>query len=135
MAFKSYMAKDIDEVLGKYKRQYLVGDLKREQELKHISKKNIEFGITYYSEDEYTLPHHHTIQEEYQYVIEGETEYKDIDTGEIVRYKKGDFYYIQTGTCYSQSTKNGTKILFIKTPSVNDKVTCGSCERICNYKK
>lgn len=45
----------------------------------------------------------------------------DVDTGEVYEFKQGDFYAILPGTAYAQRVKAGTKILFIKTPSINDK--------------
>ena len=51
----------------------------------------------------------------------------DTDTGEVVEYKTGDFYVITQNTSYAQKSKKGTRILFIKVPSINDKeiVTVG----------
>lgn len=54
-------------------------------------------------------------------MISGWTEYMDVETGEIYEFKKGDFYAILPGTAYAQRIKAETNILFIKTPSINDK--------------
>jgi hypothetical protein len=48
--------------------------------------------------------------------------YANVITGEKYEYKEVDFYAIYPEICYDQVSDAGTKILFIKTPSVNDKV-------------
>ena len=63
----------------------------------------------------------HSVATEYQYMISGWTEYMDVETGEVSEFRKGDFYAILPGTAYAQRVKAGTNILFIKTPSINDK--------------
>lgn len=112
---------DIEEVLKGISRQYLVGNLQRPQELKFVRDEHLEIGITDY--DKYTteVVHYHTEAVEYQYMISGWTKYMDIETGVEYEFKKGDFYCIEKNTTYAQKSKKGTRILFIKVPSINDK--------------
>lgn len=114
-------SKDIEEVLKGITRQYLVGNLKRPQELEFIKDEHLEIGITDY--DTYTTEdvHFHTDAFEYQYMISGWTKYMDVSTGEEFEFKKGDFYCIEKNVIYAQKSKKGTRILFIKVPSINDK--------------
>ena len=112
---------DIENVLKGVSRQYLAGDLRKPQELDFITDKHLEIGITDY--DQYTteVVHYHTEAVEYQYMLSGWTKYKDTETGIEYEFKKGDFYCIERNTTYAQKSKKGTRILFIKVPSINDK--------------
>lgn len=112
---------DIENVFKGVSRQYLAGNLKRPQELEFIRDKHLEIGITDY--DTYTTEpvHYHTEAVEYQYMLSGWTMYINVSTGEEFEFKKGDFYCIEKNTTYAQKSKKGTRILFIKSPSINDK--------------
>lgn len=121
--FKRIIEKDIATALQGTTRQYLTGQLKLPQALQHIDDENIEIGVTDYKEYTVETTHWHKVAYEYQYMISGETKYLDVDTGNEVYYKKGDFYRIEPGTKYAQKSLPGTTILFIKTPPGNDKVS------------
>ncbi len=112
---------DIEKSLENNTRQYFTGNLKRSQEIDFVKDTNVEFGITNYNEESFETPHYHTKTTEYQYVLSGWTAYIDVETGVEYEFKKGDFYAIHTNTVYAQKAKKGTSILFIKTPSINDK--------------
>lgn len=115
--------KEIDEALQTTTRQYFVGNLKLPQQINHIHDLDIEIGISSYTEDNAEEPAHwHPIQKEFQYVLSGRTIYTNVVTGETHEYKAGDFYAIFPEICYKQNSDKGTKILFIKIPSINDKV-------------
>jgi len=113
----------IKKALEDTTRQYLVGRLSRPQELDYIEDDKLEIGITSYDETYNELPHYHTQAYEYQYIISGETEYLDIETGEQYTFRKGDFYVTPPGIKYAQRAQKGTTIFFIKTPPGNDKIT------------
>lgn len=112
---------DIEGVLSSVTRQYLVGNLKRPQELKFIKDDNLEIGITDYSEYTIEPPHYHTSAIEYQLMISGRTKYYDLTNKIEHEFVKGDFYCIEKNTTYAQKAEAGTRILFIKVPSINDK--------------
>lgn len=107
--------------LSETTRQYYVGNLARPQIIEFIRDERLEIGISSYCEYTYEPAHKHEIATEYQYLISGWTAYMDTDTGEVFEFKAGDFYAILPGTAYAQKVKAGTSILFIKTPSINDK--------------
>ena len=113
--------KDIQKSLEGTTRQYFAGNLSEPQEIEFIRDERLEIGISSYPKHISEPTHVHSIATEYQYMISGWTEYMDVETGEIYEFKKGDFYAILPGTAYAQRVKAGTKILFIKTPSINDK--------------
>jgi len=109
-------------VLKNTTRQYLAGKLSKPQELQYFEEDRAEIGISSYEDFSYELPHSHTKAREYMYLISGFTEYKDIDSKEVFKFKTGDFYQILPETKYAQRSKPGTKILFIKVPAGNDKI-------------
>lgn len=123
----------IENVLKGVSRQYLVGNLKKPQELEFIRDEHLEIGITDYSEYTTEPVHFHTEAVEYQYMISGWTKYKDAETGEEYEFKKGDFYCIEKNTTYAQKSKKGTRILFIKVPSINDKNVVETSEMIKDW--
>ena len=45
----------------------------------------------------------------------------DLDTREIYEYHTGDFFVTFPGTTYVQKAEAGTKMIFVKEPSINDK--------------
>ena len=108
--------------LQKSTRQYLVGNLKLPQILEHYNNKDLEIGITSYSKPTTEDPHKHSQAIEYQYMLDGETKYLNVETGEKFHFKKGDFFILETGISYAQKSKANTRILFIKCPSGNDKI-------------
>lgn len=121
---------DIENVLAGVSRQYLAGNLKRPQELDFIKDVHVEVGITDYSEYATEPVHFHTEAVEYQYMLSGWTMYMDVDTGDVYEFKTGDFYCIEKNTTYAQKSKKGTRILFIKVPSINDKNVVKTSEAV-----
>lgn len=122
--------KMIRDSLAGVRRQYLVGNLKLPQALEFIRSEDIEIGLSSYEVYTEELPHYHTSAVEYQYVISGWTKYMNTETGEEYEFKTGDFYAIESNTPYAQKCKSGTEILFIKVPSINDKVVVELNSRI-----
>ncbi len=112
---------DIENILLEVSRQYLVGNLKRPQKLNFIKDMNLEIGITNYYQYSTEPAHFHTEAVEYQYMLSGWTKYLDVETGIEYEFKKGDFFCIEKNTVYAQKSKPNTRILFIKSPSINDK--------------
>ena len=111
----------ISESLEGVSRQYLAGNLKRPQKLDFIRDDRLEIGITDYNGYATEPVHYHTEATEYQYMVSGWTQYMDTETGEVYEFRQGDFYCIERNTTYAQKSKKGTRILFIKVPSINDK--------------
>lgn len=126
---------DIKSALEKTTRQYFVGNLNLPQLLPFVKDEYVEIGISSYSKFTVEAPHWHTNQMEYHFLLSGCTTYIETDTGEKHIFRPGDFYAIKTGTCFEQESQAGTSLVFIKVPSVNDKVTCNKCTRKdCQYK-
>lgn len=102
-------------------RQYLVGDLARPQSLDHVPDKRLEVGLSVYTQSADEEPHRHSDATEFQYMLAGWTQYLDTETGDEHDFFTGDFFVIRPGTTYAQKSRPGTRILFIKVPSINDK--------------
>jgi len=121
---------ELDVHLEDEERQYLVGDLKLPQRLAHIKDDNVEVGISYYKEFKADEPHVHLVTTEYQYMLEGYSEFLNLETNEVTRLYAGDFFIVHKNTRYVQKSSKGTKILFFKTPSGNDKEYVTVSEKI-----
>ncbi|KAB2332611.1 cupin [Bacillus mesophilum] len=121
MSIKKISKETLDNVLQYNERQYLVGNLKIPQMLQHIHDNNIEVGISHYKKFTADKPHIHIEVTEYQMILQGYSEIKDMLTEEIIELHEGDFYIVNKETPYAQKSKEDTKILFFKYPSINDK--------------
>lgn len=119
--FKVTRAADIAAVFASERRQYFVGNLKNPQQLPFLKSENVEVGLTAYDTFTGEPAHRHSTVIEYNYILEGHTQYMDLDTREIYDLHAGDFFATFPGTTYVQKSKPGTKMIFIKEPSVNDK--------------
>lgn len=128
-------SKEIEAAMRNITRIYFVGNLQRPQALNFVRDNNLEIGISEYVGFTVEKPHMHTNAYEYQYVVAGYTEYMDVESGEIYSFAKGDFYYIPTGVKYAQKSAAGTKIIFIKVPSINDKVLVDETEAVKEWYK
>ena len=133
MGIIKFENKEILQSLEGVRRQYLVGNLQFPQKLQHFVSKEVEIGISAYKEHSKELPHFHHRTTEYQYVINGWTKYIDTNTLEEYEFKKGDFYIIEKGTSYAQKCKASTEILFIKVPSINDKMSVATNTHITEW--
>ena len=113
---------EIAESLRESNRQYLLGNLKSPQLLKHIHDDQVEVGISHYKEFTSDKPHMHSDVTEYQMVLQGTTYIKDLVTNEVTQLKEGDFYVVRNNTPYAQKSTENTKIIFFKHPAINDKI-------------
>lgn len=123
MTIKKIESKEIINALQGLTRQYLVGNLQRPQILQHLFSSAVEIGISSYEKYTEEMPHRHSHATEYQYVLSGWTKYLDVESMTEYEFKAGDFYQITPGISYAQKSKAGTKILFIKVPSIDDKIS------------
>ena len=119
--FRKVSSGEIEKVLANTTRQYFVGNLKKPQELPFVQDDRLEMGVTDYTEYTTEKVHYHTETLEYIYLISGWTKYMDVETGEVQEYRAGDFYCIETDTVYAQKSAPGTRLIFVKVPSKNDK--------------
>ena len=112
----------LEYALGKEYRQYLTGHLQRPQKhLQHIED-DIEIGISHYREFTADTPHMHPVATEHSYVLQGSIKVLLLE-GEPKEYRlnAGDFFVLQPGVGYATKNAPDTKVLFIKSPGINDK--------------
>ena len=112
---------EIESAFCGERRKYFAGNLKKPQNLPFIRSENVEMGLTSYDTFTAEPPHRHSVATEYQYMVAGRTQYMDTETGKVYEFKAGDFYAVRSGTTYAQKSEPGTKIIFVKEPSINDK--------------
>ena len=101
--FMTIKAEEIAEAFETERRQYFVGNLKRPQHIPFVKSDNTEMGLTAY--DKFT----------------GEPAHRHSVAGEVYEYHAGDFFATFPGTTYVQKAEAGTKMIFVKEPSINDK--------------
>lgn len=112
----------IDNALSIEYRQYLTGHLSRPQPfLKHIDDE-IEIGISYYKEFTSDVPHIHPICTEHTYVLDGTIKILLLDgSKEEHEIHAGDFFVIRPGIPYATKNAQDTKVIFVKSPGIDDK--------------
>ena len=117
-----YMTSDeIMSAFSQKERQYLQGNLKREQDLPYVHSVNSEIGISYYREYSYDEAHYHEKITETNYILEGKICMKIIDTGAEFVLEKGGMFSIPPKTTHILKAQPGTKIIFFKDHATNDK--------------
>lgn len=126
-------ANEIEASLKHSTRQYLTGDLKLPQELRFIQDTAIEAGISSYPMYKWEQPHYHTVTSEYCYILTGETKYVNLSTQEEYHFKAGDFYVLRRDVPYLQKCRAGCRLLFVKAPGINDKVTIGLTQKMKDW--
>jgi len=126
---------DIEEALHNSDREYLVGNLSKKQNLRHIFDKDVEIGISDYQKETIDKPHFHTCISEYQYILKGEIILFDIDNRKSYQLSEGDFYAVPKGNLHVQISKENSRILFVKNKSINDKKVITVSEEVHQWIK
>lgn len=113
---------ELDKALKHEYRQYLAGKLMREQKyLRHIDD-DIEIGVSYYEEFTADKPHMHPVATEHGYILQGSMRMRILDgSNNEFQFLAGDFFVLRPGVAYATKNAADTKILFIKSPGINDK--------------
>ena len=109
-----------DSLEGNF-RQYIQGDLEEEQKLPFVYNTNSEIGISYYRDFFHDDPHYHDIITETNYVLEGKVCIRIIDSNEDFVVEKGGIFSVPPRVTHILKGVPGTKIIFFKDHSLNDK--------------
>ena len=133
--FDVICSNEIDKAFVKEERQYLTGNLKLPQVLNFIKDNNVEIGMSRYKDYKIENPHYHTEVAEYHLIIKGETKYVNITENKEYSFSEGDFYIIRPNTIYIQKSLEGTELIFIKVPGMNDKVSCEITQKMKEWFK
>lgn len=130
-------SKDIENAFLKEYRHYLTGHLSRPQmQLKHIED-DIEVGMSNYESFTADKPHMHPVATDHGYVLKGAVKVRSFEPAgmEEMEYREGDFFVIRPGIKHATKNAAGTRVLFIKSPGINDKTVVEVDEDTQNWLK
>lgn len=127
---KQLGANGIESFLADTGRIYLCGNLQRDPGIEYIKTEAYEMGISDYPEYTSMLPHIHSFNNEYSYVLEGEIKVLLLSTGREYLFGKGDFFVIEPGEPHAMKCVSGTRTVFSKVPGGNDKLMVEESEAI-----
>lgn len=116
MSFQRIQSQDIEQSLLQASRQYLLGSPTQWQPLAPIPDAAVAVEISSHAAAACEPARRYAQARELQYVLSGMTECLDLQTGEVHRFVKGDFFAIEPGTAYVQRMKLETRILLIRHP-------------------
>ncbi|MCR4694756.1 MAG: cupin domain-containing protein [Pseudobutyrivibrio sp.] len=125
MTFKDEVAvipaAELNEALRVTDRQYVQGNLQKDQIASHIHTMDNEIGISDYKEYTHDSPHYHDEITETNYVISGKVCMKILDTNQDYVIEAGGVFSIPPKVKHVLKIKAGTRIIFFKSKSINDK--------------
>lgn len=115
---------DVADALNIGERIYLCGDLKRSQPLEWVKDNRLEIGMSHYKGDGFQAdtPHYHAANTEYNIILSGTSKFYLIDEKKEYEFEESSLVVIPPGTKYASKHKSGTKVLFVKVPSGDDKI-------------
>ena len=124
----------LEQALRAEYRQYLTGHLQREQpHLKHIDD-DLEIGISHYQHFTADKPHVHPVATEHGYVLQGALRVLLLDGSDReYTFTAGDFFVLRPGIGYATKNAADTRILFIKSPGINDKTEVPVTDRVRSW--
>ena len=114
-------AEEINGALKTTDRQYVQGNLQKEQPVSFIQTVENEIGISDYKEYTHDDPHYHDEITETNYVISGKVCMKILDTDTDYVIEAGGVFSIPPKVKHVLKIKAGTRIIFFKSKSINDK--------------
>lgn len=115
---------ELDGALKKKYRLYLAGRLTLPQDELECIDDDIEIGISEYKAFTADAPHMHPIATEHGYVLSGCLRVRLLnESHDEFEFSEGDFFVLKPGVPYATKNREGTRILFIKSPGGNDKTT------------
>lgn len=118
---KHVIGDELNKKLKKQKRVYLCGKFEHPDILSAIETNGLEIGISQYPNYTAELPHIHTWNYEYNYVIEGSVKVYVFSEKMEYCFQSGDMYLIEPDMAYITKAAENTRVLFIKDPGGNDK--------------
>lgn len=114
-------AEEIEAAFTDTERQYIQGNLQKEQILPYVFSEKSEIGISYYKEFAHDEAHYHTDITETNYVISGRVCVHIVDTNEDFVIGAGGVFSVPPKVVHIFKAQPGTKIIFFKDHSMNDK--------------
>ena len=114
-------AEEIKEAFQDTFRQYVQGNLKKEQKLSYVYSERTEIGISDYDSFCHDEPHYHDVVTETNYVISGKVGIYMLDTGEEYVVEAGGVFSFPPKVRHVLKMQAGTRIIFVKDHSIDDK--------------
>lgn len=112
---------EIKRGLADSKRVYLCGNLQGSNGVKHLPTDGYEIGISKYDSYNFDIPHTHSFNTEYNYILSGKIKLLMIEKKQELILGEGDLYVIEPDEPYTVKSLPGTVIIFSKNPGGNDK--------------
>ena len=115
-------SEEIESALKSEYRQYLTGHLERAQPHMKSIDTDIEVGISDYQVFTADTPHFHPVCTEHGYVLRGRVKLLLLNEDfREIELCPGDYFVLQPGEPHATKNDAGTRVMFIKHPSTNDK--------------
>lgn len=116
-----FSPESINKVFENNYRQYIQGNLQKEQDLPFVYNEHSEIGISWYREFTHDDAHYHDVITETNYILEGKVCVKIIETGEEFVVEKDGIFSVPPKLTHIMKVQPNTKMIFFKDHSINDK--------------
>ena len=116
-----FSPESLNKVFENNFRQYIQGNLQKEQELPFVYNNRSEIGISVYREFTHDEPHYHDVITETNYILEGKACVKIIETDEEFVVEKDGIFSVPPKLTHIMKVQPNTKMIFFKDHSINDK--------------
>ena len=113
---------EVRDFLDSSKRVYLCGKLDNPDLKSHCPTDGLEIGISKYADYTAELPHYHSLNYEYNYVVHGSVKVFVLGEGKEYLLREKDLFVIAPHMGYVTKCSPDTEVLFVKYPGGNDKV-------------
>jgi mannose-6-phosphate isomerase-like protein (cupin superfamily) len=110
---------------------FLVGNLQRPCPHPFFRDRRLEVIVCQYEAGARGQFHWHPEVTEYEYVLEGSLTYREAATGNTTIFRAGDLATVPSEVCVERTVTEPCRTLAIKVPSLDDKVYCRDCARVC----
>lgn len=117
----AFSADELNRALDVSHRVYLSGSLARPQAaIAHVDS-SFEMGVSSYETFTCDTPHVHPRNEEFNYIVAGETHVMDLRTETVHVLPAGSVFILEPGVAYVSKHAAGTRVVFFKAPGGDDK--------------
>ena len=124
---------EVNDFLDSTKRVYLCGKLSTPDLASHCHTGGLEIGISKYKEYTAELPHYHSWNYEYNYIICGSVKVFVFSENKEYWLHEKDLFVISPMMGYVTKSSPNTEVLFVKDPGGNDKVLLPITNRVSKW--
>lgn len=126
---------EVNEFLDSSRRVYLCGNLSAPDLKSHFATDGLEIGISKYKEYTVELPHYHSWNYEFNYIICGTLKVFVFSEDKEYWLHEKDLFVIAPQMGYVTKCSPDTEVLFVKYPGGNDKVLLPLTERVSRWQE